>query len=220
MNCTVSIWLGSCGGSVLYGWLRMHSKSGLSLALHRHLCIGLLQLYGSSQLGTVFSCGCPLDFPAFTRVRHRDLVLDISSLRISWTALLWRLMRSLYMFGSVQQSSMCNHVFGWVILHSEQFMLGKSSFQNRCFRAFPMYCPYLNFRSCVIWESVTMGLVQKLLEILLSMRGLLIHLFMLSKFLKSFSFSSFSSFSRYDLRCLIGPLYGWSPSLHHQYGVE
>jgi hypothetical protein len=64
------------------------------------------------------------------------------------------------------------------------------------------------------------GLVQKLLEILLSIRGLLTHLFILSKFLASFSFSSFSSFSRYDFRYLIGPLYGWSSSLHHQYGVE
>jgi hypothetical protein len=34
MNCTVSVWLGSCGGSALYGWFRMHSISGLSLALH------------------------------------------------------------------------------------------------------------------------------------------------------------------------------------------
>jgi hypothetical protein len=120
----------------------------------------------------------------------------------------------------VQQSSMCSHVSGWIILHNEQFMLGKSSFQNKCFLAFPMYWPYLNFRSCIICESVTIGLVQKLLEILLYMRGLLIHLFMLSNVLASFSFSSFSSFSRYDFRCLIGPLYGWSSFLHHQYGVE
>jgi hypothetical protein len=120
----------------------------------------------------------------------------------------------------VQHSSMCSHVSGCVILHSEQFMLGKSSFQNKCYLAFPMYCPYLNFRSCVICESVTMGLIQKLLEILLSMRGLLTHLFILSKDLASFSFSSFSSFSRYDFRCRIGPLYGWSSSQHHQYGVE
>jgi hypothetical protein len=34
MNCTVSVWLGPCGGSALYGWLWMHSISGLSLALH------------------------------------------------------------------------------------------------------------------------------------------------------------------------------------------
>jgi hypothetical protein len=52
------------------------------------------------------------------------------------------------------------------------------------------------------------------------MRGLLTPLFMLSNVLASFSFSSFSSFSRYDFRCRIGPLYGWSLSLHHQYGVE
>jgi hypothetical protein len=38
------------------------------------------------------------------------------------------------------------------------------------------------------------GFVQKLLEILLSMRGLLIHLFMLSNVLASFTLSSFSIF--------------------------
>jgi hypothetical protein len=97
MNCTVSVWLGSCGGSALYGWFRMHSISGLSLALHLHLCVWLLQLHGSSQFGTVFSCIWPSDFLAFTRMKHRDLVLDISNLRISWTALLCRLMRSLCM---------------------------------------------------------------------------------------------------------------------------
>jgi hypothetical protein len=72
----------------------------------------------------------------------------------------------------------------------------------------------------VICESVIVGLAQKLLEILLSMRGSLIHLFMLSNFLAIFSFSSFSSFSRYDFRCLIRPLNGWSSSLYHQYGME
>jgi hypothetical protein len=64
------------------------------------------------------------------------------------------------------------------------------------------------------------GLFQKLLEILLSMRGSLTHLFMLSNVLARFLFASISSFSRYGFRCLIGPLYGWSSSLHHQYGVE
>jgi hypothetical protein len=55
MNCTVSVWLGSCGGSALYGWFRMHNISGLSLALYWHLCVWLLQLHGSSQFGIVFS---------------------------------------------------------------------------------------------------------------------------------------------------------------------
>ena len=64
-----------------------------------------------------------------------------------------------------------------------------------------------------------MGFVQKLLEILLSIRGLLTHLFMLSNVLAICIFSSFSSFSKYDLRCRIGPLYEWLSSLHH-YGVE
>ena len=56
----------------------------------------------------------------------------------------------------------------------------------------------------MICESVIVGLVQKLLEILLSMRGSLIHLFMLSKFLASFSFSSSLSFSRYDFGVVLG----------------
>ena len=34
MNCIVSVWLGSCGGSALYGWFRLHSIYGPSLALH------------------------------------------------------------------------------------------------------------------------------------------------------------------------------------------
>ena len=49
-----------------------------------------------------------------------------------------------------------------------------------------------------------MRLVQKLLDILLSMRGLLIHLLMLSNVLMSSLFSSFSNFFKYDFRCLIG----------------
>jgi hypothetical protein len=93
-------------------------------------------------------------------MKHRALVLDISSFRISWTALLCLFMRSLCMCGSVQHNNICSHVSGCVILHSEQFMLGKSSLQNRCFLAFPMYCPYLNFRNCVICDSVAVGLVQ------------------------------------------------------------
>ena len=52
------------------------------------------------------------------------------------------------------------------------------------------------------------------------MRGLLIHLLILSNVLASSSFSSFSNCFKYDYRCLTGPLIGWSSSLHHQYGVE
>jgi hypothetical protein len=52
-------------------------------------------------------------------MKHRDLVLDISSFRISWIALLCRLIRSLCMWGSVQHSSICNHVSGCIILHNE-----------------------------------------------------------------------------------------------------
>jgi hypothetical protein len=43
---------------------------------------------------------------------------------------------------------------------------------------------------------------------------------MLSNVLAKLSLFFFSTVSRYGFRCLIGPLYGWSSSLHHQYGVE
>jgi hypothetical protein len=83
-----------------------------------------------------------------------------------------------------------------------------------------MYFPYLNFRSCFICASVMVGFVQKLLEIFLSMSGLFTHLLILSNFLVRSSLFCFSTVSKYGFRCLIGPLYGWSSSLHHQYGVE
>jgi hypothetical protein len=83
INCIVNVELGPCGGSALYGWFQMHRMSGLSLVLHWHLCVWLLQLHGSSQFGTVFLCACPSDFPAFTRMKQRDVALDISILRTS-----------------------------------------------------------------------------------------------------------------------------------------
>jgi hypothetical protein len=43
------------------------------------------------------------------------------------------------MLGSLQHRSICSHVSGSIILHSEQLMLGKSSFQNKCFLVFPIY---------------------------------------------------------------------------------
>jgi hypothetical protein len=59
-------------------------------------------------------------------------------------------------------------VSGCIILHREQLTFGKNSLQKKCFLALPIYCPYLNFKTCVFCASVTMGFVQKLLEILLS----------------------------------------------------
>jgi hypothetical protein len=46
----------------------MHSMSGLSLALHWHLYVWLLQVHGSNQCGTVFSWFCSSVFPTFIRV--------------------------------------------------------------------------------------------------------------------------------------------------------
>jgi hypothetical protein len=55
IKCTMSVGLGPIGGSVLYGWLRIHNMSGFSLALHWHLCVWLLQMHGNNQFGTMFS---------------------------------------------------------------------------------------------------------------------------------------------------------------------
>jgi hypothetical protein len=62
------------------------------------------------------------------------------------------------------------------------------------------------------------GFVQKLLEIFLSICGLF--MLMLSNVLARSSLVFFSTVSKHGFRCFIGPLYGWSSSLHHQYGVE
>jgi uncharacterized membrane protein YhhN len=40
-------------------------------------------------------------------------------------------------------------------------MLENSSFQKRCFLAFPMYCPYLNFKIWIICASMMVGVVGK-----------------------------------------------------------
>jgi hypothetical protein len=64
------------------------------------------------------------------------------------------------------------------------------------------------------------GFVQKLLEIFVSICGLFTHLLILSNVLARSLLNFFSTFSKYGFRCLIGPLYGWSSSLHHQYGME
>jgi hypothetical protein len=58
------------------------------------------------------------------------------------------------------------------------------------------------------------GFVQKLLEILLSMRGLLIHLFMLSNVLASFTLSSFSIFFPDMILGVVLGLCMWSGRLH------
>ncbi len=55
MNCMVISGVGVSGGGWLYGWPRMHSMSGLSLALQWHLWES--HVHGSSHGGTVFSCG-------------------------------------------------------------------------------------------------------------------------------------------------------------------
>jgi hypothetical protein len=57
-------------------------------------------------------------------------------------------------------------------------------------------------------------------DFFLSICGLFTHLLILSNVLARSSLFFFSIVSRCGLKCLIGPLYGWSSSLHHQYGVE
>jgi hypothetical protein len=93
----------------------MHSISGLSLALHWHLLVRVLQLHGSSQLGIVFSYRLPLNFPAFINVKHLDLVFDIRNFLIFCTTLLCLLIRSLWMCGSIQYNKMCLRMSGSVM---------------------------------------------------------------------------------------------------------
>ena len=66
MNCTVRLLVGSLGGVLWCGRFLMHKRSGLSRALHWHLCC--LHVQGKSHVGTVFSCGWLLNFPTFMRV--------------------------------------------------------------------------------------------------------------------------------------------------------
>ena len=103
------------------------------------------------------------------------------------------------------ENSLC-----WKIVHSKR----------NCFLVLSIYCPYLSFRSSVICAFVMVGFVHKLLEIFLSICGFITHLFMLSNVLARSSLLFLATVSKYNFRCLIGPLYGWLSSLHHQYGVE
>ena len=66
MNCIVIIGVGASGGGELYGWPKMQSMSGLSLALQWHR--GVSHVHGSSHWGTVFSGGNSLYVPAFISI--------------------------------------------------------------------------------------------------------------------------------------------------------
>jgi hypothetical protein len=110
----------------------------------------VLQLQGSSQLGKVFSCGLPLNLPVFIGVKHLDLVFDIRDFLICCTTLLCLVIRSLWMYGSVQHNKMCLHVSGSIMWHNEQLTFGYCSLQNMYLRVLPMYWPYRYFKSWVI----------------------------------------------------------------------
>jgi hypothetical protein len=61
MNCIVKLYCGPCRGSLLYGRLRMHTMSSLSLSLLWHLLDWVLQLQGSGHCVltvNVRSCSC------------------------------------------------------------------------------------------------------------------------------------------------------------------
>jgi hypothetical protein len=90
-------------------------------------------LQGNSHLDIIFSCGLPLNLPAFISVKHLDLVFDIRNFLIYCTALLCLLIHSLWICGSKQHNRMCLHVSGSIIWHSEQLTFGYCSLQNMCF---------------------------------------------------------------------------------------
>jgi hypothetical protein len=75
----------------MYGMPRIHRRSGRRRALQWHLCVE--QTHGRSQDGTVLSGGWLLKYPTFISTKHLDRGDEISSLRISQTTLLCRLIR-------------------------------------------------------------------------------------------------------------------------------
>ena len=66
MNCTVRLFDGYGGGVLWCESSLIHRRSGLSLALHWHLCWAHVQ--ANSHVGTVFSCGLLLNVLAFIKV--------------------------------------------------------------------------------------------------------------------------------------------------------
>jgi hypothetical protein len=85
------------GGLSIYGMPRTHKRSGSRRVLHWHLCVE--QTQGRSQDGTVLSRGWLLKYPAFTSTKHLDRGDEISSLCISQTVLLSRLIHKLWRCG-------------------------------------------------------------------------------------------------------------------------
>lgn len=127
------------------------------------------------------------------------------------------------MIYSLQHNSIWSHVSAWGMLHRGHVIEGYVRDQNRCFLALPIYWPYLNLRKCVIWESLTFGLVQNLFEVFLSRKSYEVHLFLFWKVPACWRFSFLSCFSTYVLRNLMGPLYAClnmpcHTSLCNQYG--
>ena len=149
--------------------------SGLNLELQWHLCVPHVQ--GSNQFGRVFSGGLSLKVPAFMRIKHRDFSDEISSLRISQTALLCLLTRSECMCCCWHVSNTCNHVSGSCDLQMGHVMDGNLSLpKNICFLAWPMYVPIRNLIRHVFCLSVMIGFFQNSLESSLSISSFAVHL--------------------------------------------
>jgi hypothetical protein len=81
--------------------------------------------------------------------------------------------------------------------------------KNSCFLALPIYCPVRNFSMHVFCEYDIAGLDQKLLNIVLSISGFIVHLLMFGNCSDMvFRLLSRSYLAMYVSRHLTGPLSG------------
>ena len=110
----------------------------------------MLQEHARSHGGTVFSGGLLLKVPPFIRVKYLVDGWDSSMFLISQTTLLCLCTWRACIYCRVQHNNTSGHVSIEFVLHNEQVGFGKRVGQKRFFCAFPMYCHFLNFSSCLI----------------------------------------------------------------------
>ena len=144
------------------------------------------------------------------RMKQREMLEVIISLRIFQTALLCLFTINPWMYWFWKWRSTWGHVSGSVKLHIKQEMEGKRACpKNVCLRSLPMYWPVRNLMRQVFCESMMVGFFQKFVESSESMFAFDVYFFTLEIW---FSIGSrlllWSSFLRYLSRKRMGPLSG------------
>jgi hypothetical protein len=77
---------------------------------------------------------------------------------IWWTDLLWHAIHKSFVWGFEHVESRCGHVSMVLSGHSVQVEFGYKSGQNIFLCWLPMYWAYRNFRVCVTWTFVILGI--------------------------------------------------------------